>query len=178
MIENAIKQNEIATGLQLLENKSLTENHSEDQITNSPYTYHYYHGILLLLNNNPKGAIRAIQQINLKTEKNIDEFMQFEMLFILLLSHFSLGHTDSIEYVANDLAQMQKKKRFNFPIRAEIVELFKKKPFISKKEFISKVNVLLDCHPNDFFFDLYLLDIAQFSQVYSNSLNQQQSHYQ
>ncbi len=106
-------------------------------------------------------AIKALNAIELYTEKHTTPYVDSEFYLMKILSHLEMGNSEAAFYMAKSYKNFIEKESLNFFQRKALVDIIVKNPMAEKRE-IAKLTVSKfkeENIPTDKCWDQYLLDI-------------------
>jgi hypothetical protein len=122
-------------------------------------------------------AIKALNAIELYTQKHTTPYVDSEFYLIKILSHLEMGNAEAAFYMAKSYKNFIEKESLNFFQRKALVDVIVKNPMAEKREIAKLVSnkFLEENIPTDKCWDQYLLDINIWCQcaIKNISINQE-----
>ncbi|MCX6182651.1 MAG: hypothetical protein NT150_12070 [Bacteroidetes bacterium] len=117
-------------------------------------------------------AIKALNAIELYTEKHTHPYADSEFYLLKILSHLEMGNSEAAFYIAKSYKNLLEKESLNFYQRKAFVEVIVKNPLAEKKQIakLTAEKIREEKIPLDMCWDQFLIDINTWCHcVVSNS---------
>jgi tetratricopeptide (TPR) repeat protein len=138
---------------------------SDDQITSNLITSYFNLGLLYFYSKDYKEAIRTLNQIYLKTNKDYSPIKESEIIFIMILANIKLKQSDAIEILAKDYVTVYQRNNLHLPLRKKIVDEIYKNPFLDSGKMLANIKKTLDTSKEfDFVYSESLIDLKDWIQ--------------
>lgn len=138
---------------------------SDDQITSNLITSYFNLGLLYFYSKDYKEAIRTLNQIYLKTNKDYSPIKESEIIFIMILANIKLKQSDAIEILAKDYVTVYQRNNLHLPLRKKIVDEIYKNPFLDSGKMLANIKKTLDTSKEfDFVYSESLIDLKDWLQ--------------